>query len=109
MTDWLKRVCKSIWFAIGALGAAYVAYEATSRRQESRKWQDRAIAEQESDVQESIDQAEASMSQAKLHAAEADRIAAKAEAKINKLAESDETVTDIVDRWRADSVRGNPS
>ena len=98
--NFLKRIGSSIWVALGAFAVAWAAVAATQRKAQAEKWQERAAEEQAKDVADAVERANQAMSQAKLHKAEAKRIADKAEQRINRMT-NDETMADIVDRWRA--------
>ena len=101
MIAWLKRGGLAVLAAAGAFLAFMAAAKATARRNEAREWQDLATELESEDVADRMRDANAALTQAKFHAAEAERIAHKAEARLDKLAKSDETMADIVDRWRA--------
>ena len=103
--SWLKRGGAAFLMAITAFLAFFAAMNATAKRKQAQDWQKRAEGQAESDMVGDIVSADAALTQAKVHAAEAERIAQKAEKRIDEMAKRDETVADIVDRWRADRLR----
>jgi hypothetical protein len=98
---WLKRSVSAI--AVGAL--AFLAYRAAQQvsghKRAAERWQRVAIDNEQADVSNSIVSAEAAISQAMKHEQEAKRIKRKAQDRIDKVANSDETIRSIVDNWRA--------
>jgi len=105
--NWFKRGGAAFLMAVSAFLAFFAAMNATAKRKQARDWQQRAEGQAESTMIDDIITAEAAMTQAKKHASEAERIAKKAEDRIDAMAKRDETVGDIVDRWRSDGVRHN--
>lgn len=98
--NWFKNASSAIWFGILAVLAAFAAMQATSRKRQSEEWQKKAEDEAAKDLEADVHKANALLTQAKMHNAEAKRIAKKAEDRIDAMAKRDETVADIVDRWR---------
>lgn len=97
----LQRVLAAIPVALSVTIAAFFAMQASQRKREAERWRDTATGIRENQVNASLADADAAETQAKFHESEAERIAEKAKAKINKAAKSDETMSDILDRWRA--------
>lgn len=81
---------------------AFMAVAAAKRQQKmARGWQDRSLELAEDKVANSIHTAKAAETQAKKHDAKANEIKAKAESRISQIAEKDDEISDILDRWRA--------
>lgn len=97
--NWFKNASSAIWFGILAVLAAFAAMQATSRKRQAEEWQRRAEDEAAKDIEADVNKANALLSQAKMHNAEAGRIARKAEERIDAMAKRDETVAEIVDKW----------
>lgn len=95
----LKRIGSSIWIALAAFGVAWAAIAATQRKDQAKKWQQTADDIAQGNTAEAIDGANKAMTQAKYHKAEAKRIAATAQKRIDRMT-TDETMADIVDSWR---------
>jgi hypothetical protein len=83
-----------------ALLAFLAAARASREKATAKDWKDRAVAEAESDVQEEVDNAKASLSQAKLHDARAKEAKKKTKARLDAIGERDESMADIVSGWR---------
>lgn len=105
--SWLKRTWSSLAMALVAFLAFMAATKASQRRAEAKKWQKVATEEKERDVVDAVDNANVALGQAKLHAAEAERIAKNAEKRLDDIAKRDDTMGDIMDRWRADRLRND--
>lgn len=101
MIAWLRRFASSIAIGVLAFLAYRAAQQVSGHKQSADRWKQVAVDAEESDIAESLVSAKAAMTQAKKHEAEADRIKQKAEERIAKVATSDDTISDIVDRWRA--------
>jgi biopolymer transport protein ExbB/TolQ len=100
--NWLKNAGNAVWFGLAAVLAAFAAMQATSRKRQAEEWQRRAEDEAAKDIEADVNKANALLSQAKMHNAEARRIARKAEERIDALAKRDDTVSDIVSKWVRD-------
>jgi hypothetical protein len=83
-----------------ALLAFLAAARAGREKATAQAWKDRAVADAESDVQEEVDRANASLSQAKLHEARAKEARKKTKARLNQIGARDENMADIVGAWR---------
>lgn len=96
MLDWLKQFGS----AIVAAGLAFLAFRAVAKSNLHKKQAAAWEAEAQDAVDQNLDHADAALSQAKKHQAEAERIKLKAEEKINAVAQRDDEMADILDRWR---------
>lgn len=96
MLDWFKQ----FGTAIAGAALAFLAFMAVSKAQRHRKQAQAWENEAQDAVDNKLDHAEAALTQAKKHQAEADRIKLKAEARINEAANRDDDMADILDRWR---------
>jgi hypothetical protein len=101
MIAWLKRSVAGIAVAVLAFLAYRAAQQVSGHKKAADRWKQIAVESDETAVAGSIVSAEAAITQAMKHEQEAKRIKLKAQERISKVAESDETIRDIVDRWRA--------
>lgn len=102
MIEWLKASVKGIAVAVLAFLAYRAAQQVSGHKKTADRWRQIAEDSEAQDVSERIVSAQAALSQAKKHDEEANRVKRKAEERISKVADSDDTIRDIVNRWRAD-------
>ena len=99
--SFLRRVLAAIPIALSVAVAAFFAMQASQRKREAQRWRDTATDIRAENVVTSLADAAVAETQAKFHEAEAKRVAEKAKSKIDKAAKSDETMSEILDRWRS--------
>ena len=97
---WLKTTFSAISAALLAALAIFAVASAQRQKSSARKWQSKAEDIESGNVKKATLTAEAASTKAKLHDAKADELKAKAEARITKIGEKNEDITDILDRWR---------
>ena len=100
MFKWLGTLGSGLVVALLALLAFLAAARAGREKATARTWKERAVAEAESDVQEEVDNAKASLSQAKLHDARAKEAGKKTKARLDQIGKHDESMADLVGSWR---------
>ena len=96
MLDWLKVT----WKAIVGAGLMFLAFKAIKQSGQMQRQAEAWDSEAQDAVNKNLDHANAALSQAKVKAAEAERIKQKAEQRISEVAKRDEEMADIIDRWR---------
>lgn len=100
MLTWIKSLGSGLIVAVLGLLAFMAAAKMSRHKATAKEWKDRAVAEAESDVQEDVDKAKASLSQAKLHDARAKEAKKKTKARLDAIGKRDENMADIVSSWR---------
>lgn len=101
MIAWLKRSVGAIAVGVLAFLAYRAAQQVSGHKQSAQRWQRVAIDAEQDAVAGSIVSAEAAITQAMKHEQEAKRIKLIAQQRIDKVANSDDTIRDIVNSWRA--------
>ena len=100
MPAWLK----TLGGALLAAGLGFLAFtaakSAAGSRGQVKKWQDRAIELEESDVEEDVALAEAAHEQAELHGKAAEKSEQRTKDAITKSHQNNETMADITSAWR---------
>lgn len=97
--QWLKGLGISVKVAVTALLMAMAVMAAKRHKDNADKWRNTAVEIENGYVVKGIETAAAASSQAKLHDERATAIKEKAEACITQMADKDEDVADILDRW----------
>jgi len=97
---WLGSLGSGLAVALLALLAFLAAAKAGREKATAKEWKERAVAEAESDVQEEVDNAKASLSQAKLHDARAKEAGKKTKARLDEIGKKNESMADLVGSWR---------
>ena len=100
MFDWIRGLGSSVWIALGVFAAAMTAAAAHRQKSSRDNWIAKADEFAQSDVNNSIHNAAAAQSQAKLADAKAKELVKKSQARITKATQSNATMADILDGWR---------
>ena len=98
--SWIKNVSSGLVVAVLGFVAFMLAARVAREKASAQKWKDQAIADAETDTEQSIDDAKQALAQAKVHDKRAKDAAAKTKARLNQIGERNESMADIVSSWR---------
>lgn len=103
--DWLRNVGSALLAAAMAFLAFFAVKQAATQRKQKQRWQDRATEEAMRPTEDALTRFEKAQQRAKQHDAKAQAELAKGQARIDRIGAADESMADILDRWRAERLR----
>ena len=96
MFDWLKQ----FGAAIVAAALMFLGFMAVSKSNRHKAKAEKLENKATENINNDVKSAGKALERAKVHAQKAEKIKADAEAKLDAVANKDETMADIVDRWK---------
>lgn len=97
---WLKSAWSPVVAAVLAILAIIGAMSAARHKARADKWRNRSVSIELGNVIRGVENAEEASLNARIHDNIADDRNKKAAARIIKIAENNESIVDILDRWR---------